>query len=81
MSDGGCFMCMCVYPAGALNTRDVRVICTVLKVLQELVMSAPMVGESLVPYYRQILPTLNLFKHRNGESVMHVLLSDNHVKV
>nr|WBG54463.1 parkin coregulated-like protein [Austinograea rodriguezensis] len=52
----------------ALNTRDVRVICTVLKVLQELVMSAPLVGESLVPYYRQILPTLNLFKHKNVNS-------------
>nr|XP_045582115.1 parkin coregulated gene protein homolog [Procambarus clarkii] len=52
----------------ALNTRDVRVICTVLKVLQELVLSAPLVGESLVPYYRQILPTLNLFKHKNVNS-------------
>ncbi|XP_071553040.1 parkin coregulated gene protein homolog isoform X2 [Panulirus ornatus] len=52
----------------ALNTRDGRVICTVLKVLQELVMSAPLVGESLVPYYRQILPTLNLFKHKNVNS-------------
>ncbi|KAK4289981.1 hypothetical protein Pmani_037085 [Petrolisthes manimaculis] len=52
----------------ALNTRDVRVVCTVLKVLQELVVAAPMVGESLVPYYRQILPTLNLFKHKNVNS-------------
>ena len=51
---------------GALNTRDPRVMCTVLKVLQELVTSAPLVGEALVPYYRQLLPTLNLFKHRNG---------------
>ncbi|XP_068208845.1 parkin coregulated gene protein homolog [Palaemon carinicauda] len=52
----------------ALNTRDVRVVCTVLKVLQELVISAPLVGEALVPYYRQILPTLNLFKHKNVNS-------------
>lgn len=60
---------------GALNTRDVRVVCTVLKVLQELVVAAPMVGESLVPYYRQILPTLNLFKHKNGEVTVYTVLS------
>jgi len=36
-----------------------------LKVLQELVESAPLVGEALVPYYRQILPVFNLFKNRN----------------
>ncbi|CAL4129442.1 unnamed protein product, partial [Meganyctiphanes norvegica] len=52
----------------ALNTRNPRVICTVLKVLQELVTSAALVGEALVPYYRQILPTLNLFKHKNVNS-------------
>ncbi|XP_076051165.1 parkin coregulated gene protein homolog [Oratosquilla oratoria] len=52
----------------ALNTRDPRVLCTTLKVLQELVTSAPRVGEALVPYYRQILPTLNLFQHRNVNS-------------
>ncbi|XP_064505052.1 parkin coregulated gene protein [Pseudopipra pipra] len=26
-----------------------------------------MVGEALVPYYRQILPVLNIFKHLNGK--------------
>ena len=46
----------------ALNTRDRSIICTTLKVLQHLVTSADMVGEALVPYYRQILPILNLFK-------------------
>jgi len=46
----------------ALNTRDKGVICTTLKVLQHLVISGEMVGEALVPYYRQILPILNLFK-------------------
>lgn len=46
----------------ALNTRDRGVICTTLKVLQHLVVSGQMVGEALVPYYRQILPILNLFK-------------------
>ena len=42
-------------------------ITTTLKVLQHLVESADMVGEALVPYYRQILPVFNLFKNKNGE--------------
>merc|ERR1711862_58682 len=46
----------------ALNTRDPEVIVTVLKVMQALVLSAEMVGEALVPYYRQILPVFNIFK-------------------
>uniref|UniRef100_A0A3Q3WV27 Uncharacterized protein n=1 Tax=Mola mola TaxID=94237 RepID=A0A3Q3WV27_MOLML len=49
----------------ALNTRNREVICTTLKVLQNLVMSADMVGEALVPYYRQILPIFNIFKNMN----------------
>lgn len=51
----------------ALNTRNIQVITTTLKVLQHLVESADMVGEALVPYYRQILPIFNLFKNKNGE--------------
>jgi hypothetical protein len=47
----------------ALNTRDPEVIATTLKVLQKLVLSGEMVGEALVPYYRQILPIFNLFKN------------------
>jgi len=49
----------------ALNLRTPRVLCTTLKVLQHLVVSADMVGEALVPYYRQILPVLNTFKNCN----------------
>lgn len=30
-------------------------------------MSADMVGVALVPYYRQILPILNIFKNMNSE--------------
>nr|XP_020446837.1 parkin coregulated gene protein [Monopterus albus] len=52
----------------ALNTRNRQVICTTLKVLQHLVMSGDMVGEALVPYYRQILPILNIFKNMNINS-------------
>ncbi|CAF0905740.1 unnamed protein product [Rotaria sordida] len=50
----------------ALNTRNHKVICTTLKILQQLVMSADMIGEALVPYYRQILPIFNLFKNCNS---------------
>merc|ERR1719158_712056 len=49
----------------ALNTRDREIICTVLKVLQTLVLSGEMIGEALVPYYRQILPIFNIFKNMN----------------
>mmetsp|Transcript_63124 Transcript_63124/g.112114 ORF Transcript_63124/g.112114 Transcript_63124/m.112114 type:complete len:337 (-) Transcript_63124:144-1154(-) len=47
----------------AMNTRDQEVIVTTLKVLQALVLSAELVGEALVPYYRQILPVFNIFKN------------------
>merc|ERR1712099_51996 len=50
----------------ALNTRDLEVVATVLKVLQHLVLSGEMVGEALVPYYRQILPVFNIYKNRNA---------------
>eukprot|EP00933_Yihiella_yeosuensis_P024832 TRINITY_DN19258_c1_g1_i1.p1 TRINITY_DN19258_c1_g1~~TRINITY_DN19258_c1_g1_i1.p1 ORF type:complete len:369 (-),score=71.07 TRINITY_DN19258_c1_g1_i1:194-1189(-) len=46
----------------ALNTRDPEIMVTTLKVIQTLVLSAEMVGEALVPYYRQILPVFNIFK-------------------
>lgn len=51
----------------ALNMRNEKVMCTTLKVLQHLVVSADMVGEALVPYYRQILPVLNIFINKNSE--------------
>ncbi|CAK0795413.1 unnamed protein product [Prorocentrum cordatum] len=54
----------------ALASRDEEIdtICTVLKVLQTLVQSGDMIGEALVPYYRQeggILPVLNIYKNKN----------------
>ncbi|KAJ1630683.1 parkin co-regulated protein-domain-containing protein [Pavlovales sp. CCMP2436] len=49
----------------ALNTRIPAIVCAVLKVLQHLVVSGEMIGEALVPYYRQILPVLNLLKNHN----------------
>uniref|UniRef100_A0A4W5MUN1 PARK2 co-regulated n=1 Tax=Hucho hucho TaxID=62062 RepID=A0A4W5MUN1_9TELE len=55
-------------PTDALNTRKRQVICTTLKMLQLLVVSGDM-GEAMVPYYRQILPILNIFKNMNSEAV------------
>jgi hypothetical protein len=49
----------------ALGTRDHEVVCEMLKVLQKLVVSGDMIGEALVPYYRQILPIFNLLKNKN----------------
>jgi len=49
----------------ALNTRDHEVIAIMLKILQKLVMSGEMIGEALVPYYRQILPVFNIYKNKN----------------
>jgi len=58
----------------ALNTRDKEVIVKTLKVLQSLVNcdsnvpgAAGLIGQALVPYYRQILPVLNIFvnNHEN----------------
>jgi hypothetical protein len=49
----------------ALNTRDPGILVVVLKVMQQLVVSGEMIGEALVPYYRQILPVLNLMRNKN----------------
>jgi len=49
----------------ALNTKDKKIVCRILKVIQLLVTSGDMIGEALVPYYRQILPVFNLFKNHN----------------
>jgi len=49
----------------ALNTRDTEIVSTTLKILQALVLSGDMIGEALVPYYRQILPVFNIFKNKN----------------
>jgi len=49
----------------ALNTRDPELMATMMKVLQTLVLSGEMIGEALVPYYRQILPVFNIFRSKN----------------
>lgn len=53
----------------ALNTRIPKVMSRVMKVLKKLVTSdtndagGGLIGQALVPYYRQILPVLNIFKN------------------
>ncbi|VUZ44000.1 unnamed protein product, partial [Hymenolepis diminuta] len=49
----------------ALATRNKRICCNVMKVLQELVASHQGIGEALVPYYRQILPMFNYYLNCN----------------
>merc|ERR1719190_252770 len=49
----------------ALNTRDPDIVAPTLKIIQTLVLSADMIGEALVPYYRQLLPVFNIFKNNN----------------
>ncbi|CAM9231480.1 unnamed protein product, partial [Hapterophycus canaliculatus] len=56
----------------ALNTREPRIICPTLKILQQMILLSPMVGQALVPYYRQarlyffrLLPVFNLFRGMN----------------
>ncbi|GAU89166.1 hypothetical protein RvY_01748 [Ramazzottius varieornatus] len=44
--------------------------CTTLKVLQHLILCCDLCGEALVPYYRQLLPTFNIFKFKNGASFL-----------
>lgn len=54
----------------ALNTRDPEVVATICKVLQALLLteetSSSKIGQALVPYYKQILPTFNIFKSSNA---------------
>lgn len=49
----------------ALSTREPAVVGTTLKVLQTMLKADDRLGQALVPYYRQILPTFNLLKSWN----------------
>jgi hypothetical protein len=51
----------------ALNTRDKTVMRQTLLVLQRLSTCGAMVGEALVPFFRQLLPVLNVFKSMRSE--------------
>ena len=49
----------------ALQTKSHEIVVKTLKKIQLLVKSSDAVAEALVPYYRQILPVMNLLRHRN----------------
>lgn len=61
----------------ALNTRIKRVIAKTLKVLKLLVEADDqngdgLIGQALVPYYRQLLPVLNIFLVKNKDIGDHI---------
>ena len=47
-----------------LETREVKTMIRILKLIRSLVEACPAVGETLVPYYRQLLPVVNVFIHK-----------------
>lgn len=49
----------------ALNTRDLDIIAVCLKFLLKLLTTHTEIGKYLVPYYRQLLPILNIMKNVN----------------
>lgn len=51
----------------ALNTKNVEVMCTTLRIIQQLVNASDLIGPGLVPFYRQLLPVFNAYKIRNSE--------------
>jgi hypothetical protein len=52
----------------ALNTRDPLIMLRTLEVIQLLATCEEFSGQALVPYYRQILPILNIFKNKTVNS-------------
>ena len=49
-----------------------------LQLLQKLVMSSELVGEALVPYYRQLLPIFNLYINSNKNLGDRIDYGQNH---
>lgn len=56
----------------ALNTKYAEVIVNTIKKLQAIAKCGNGVGESLVPYYRQILPVFNMFKNKRVNLGDHI---------
>lgn len=70
-----CCLCSLLLSTDALNTRNSGIIVKTLHILQLMVTcesaaqpgNGPgLIGQALVPYYRQILPVLNIFIRKNG---------------
>lgn len=51
----------------ALNTKNIEVMCTTLKIILQLVNASDLIGPGLVPFYRQLLPVFNAYKIRNSK--------------
>lgn len=58
-----------------MNSKDEEVIGITLKLIQKLVRSGDLIGEALVPYYRQLLPILNMYKNKNANLGDHIQYS------
>lgn len=54
----------------ALNTKNIEVMCTTLKIIQQLVNASDLIGPGLVPFYRQLLPVFNAYKIRNSKLII-----------
>lgn len=63
-----------IFIIDALNTKIPKVMGATMRALQHLVRSADGVGEALVPYFRQILPILNLLKDKNGNKILRFII-------
>jgi hypothetical protein len=66
----------------AFGTRDREVMCVALKVLQTLVTTTPGASDDLVPYFRQLLPVLNIYYRCNeniGDSIMYGQRKQNNI--
>lgn len=68
----------------ALNTRISYIMVKCLKCIKSLIMAGESIGEALVPYYRQILPILNIycvFDRNLGDGIDYHQRCDDNVGV
>ncbi len=63
----------------ALNTRDPSVMNKTLKIIKNMVKNDEdtLIGQALVPYYRQLLPVLNIFSSKSSMPYPYHLLSSS----
>lgn len=59
----------------AMNSRNLSVMARTLRALQDTLKAHVTVGPALVPFYRQILPVMNMFKERNLNIGDHIEFS------
>ena len=61
-----------------LNSKDPTKVCYILNLIQKMVKTYPPMGEALIPYYRQLLPVLALFKAKNANLGDKIEYSQRH---